>query len=689
MLPWNRNASGSELPRVELWVICLLSGLSFFSDSLLAKDSMTEEDLLAEIPMVVAATRLPQPVTDTPVAITVIDRQMIDATGFLEIPDLLRLVPGFQVGLSWRDHHTAVTYHGQSDGLSRRMQVLIDGRVAVGSLFGVVDWDRLGIVVDDIARIEVVRGPSSVSFGSNAFIGAINIITRGPYDNPGWRMSAATGSRGLGITSAQYSHVGEKFDYRASVNYFHTHGFSGVNDEATVRSGRFQGHYQMSAGTTLDFQLGHAEGPWGRGGSGLSLDPATHKEATEQYGNFRLTQSASPGNEWYFQVGMSSSEEDDKYDVGLLSDLLGVSPAQVPLAAPGQQDQDIIGSVFDHTTKRLDVEFQQLMTIGDKHRAVWGLGYREDKINGIATIGKTGWETMETYRVYGNLEYQLSDSMLLNAGVSYEDNDVNKGEFSPRIGVNVTLAKGHVLRFSVSESWRQPFVAEQLHDVALRFNDGSVLEQVQLSPERLDPERLRSYEIGYIGDWLGGKVSTDIKVFREEFEDEVEFVLDPFYPEVATIFNPGTILDVNGGSTDITGVETGIKWELSQETRLWLSYAFSEVDQHCQTLAFRCFHENDATPKHTGSLLVSHDFNRYWQASIGYYYLDEMAWTLWGGDTESYDRIDMRIARTFNLGSSDLKLELIGQNLGSDYKEFNQRNVFETRTFVRATVQFH
>ncbi|MBQ0711482.1 MAG: TonB-dependent receptor, partial [Porticoccus sp.] len=188
---------------------------------------------------------------------------------------------------------------------------------------------------------------------------------------------------------------------------------------------------------------------------------------------------------------------------------------------------------------------------------------------------------------------------------------------------------------------------------------------------------------------LNGELTTEVKVFREEFEKEVELVLDPFYPEVASIINPGAFLNVNGGSTDITGVETGIKWELNQETRLWLSYAFSEVDQHCQTLAFRCFHENDATPKHTGSLLVSHDFNRYWQASIGYYYLDEMAWTLWGGDTESYDRIDMRIARTFSLGSSDLKLELIGQNLGSDYKEFNQRNVFETRTFVRATVQFH
>lgn len=327
MLEWNRSASGGEFSPVVLWAAGILSGLSLFSNVVLAKGSLTEEDFLTDLPMVVAATRLPQPITDAPVAITVIDRQMIDASGFLEIPDLLRLVPGFQVGLSWRDHHTAVTYHGQSDGLSRRMQVLIDGRVAVGSLFGIVDWDRLGIVVDDIARIEVVRGPASVSFGSNAFIGAINIITRGPYDNPGWRMSAATGSRDMGITSVQYSHVGGKFDYRASANYFHTHGFSGVNDEATVRSGRFQGHYQMSAGTALDFQLGHAEGPWGRGGTGLSIDPATHKDATEQYGNFRFTQSATPGNEWYFQVGMSSSEEDDKYDVGLLSDLFGISPA--------------------------------------------------------------------------------------------------------------------------------------------------------------------------------------------------------------------------------------------------------------------------------------------------------------------------------------------------------------------------
>ena len=668
--------------------VFLLTWLTVFSE-LAVSAGITEEDILGDIPLVMAATRLPQSVTDTPVAITVIDRKMIDASGFIEIPDLLRLVPGFQVGLSWRDHHAAVTYHGQSDGLSRRMQVLIDGRVAVGSLFGIVDWDRLGIVIDDIARIEVVRGPAGVAYGSNAFVGAINIVTYEPFANPGWQMSATGGSKGTGLVSAQYSEVGDSFDYRASISYFHTDGFDGVNDETITRSGRFQGRYQLAPNINLDFQFGHSEGPWGRGGSGLSVDTKGSKEATEKYGNFRLTTAISPGNEWYVQFGILKAEEDDKYEIGLLSGLLGVTPAQVSTVVPGQQDQTIIGSIFDYTSHQLDVEFQQLLQWGASHRAVWGGGYRKDRVKGIGTVGKTSWNSMETYRVYGSLEYHLNDKILLNVGSIFEDNDMGAGKFSPRVGINITLMDDHVLRFSVAQSWRQPFLAEQFHDISIRLNDGSILEKVQTAPITLEHEKLRTYEIGYIGYWEKKRFSIEVKAFREEFQNEIEYVYDPFFPEVVSIFNLGAILDINGGATEITGIETGIKWQLNNQTHLWLSYAFSEVDQHCQALGFRCAHENDATPRHTASLLMSHDFGHGWEASVGYYYLDEMAWILWSGDIESYDRVDMRVARTFNIGRSILKLELIGQNLGGDYHEFSQNNLFETRTFVRATLQFH
>lgn len=666
----------------------LFLGLSQMASPVSAGPGLTEEDLLGEIPMVMSATRMPQSVTDTPVAMTVIDRNMIEASGFVEIPDLFRLVPGFQVGLSWRDHHSAVTYHGQSDGLSRRMQVLIDGRVAVGSLFGIVDWDRLGIVLDDIVRIEVVRGSAGVAYGSNAFVGVINIITRDPLDDPGWRMTATTGGENTTIMSTQYAHVGEWFDYIASASYFDTDGFDDVNDESTARSGRFKGHYQYTSNTFLDFQFGYSEGPWGRGGTGLSIDPVTSKEVKEQYGNLRLTQSASPGNEWYFQLGINSVEEDDTYNVGLLSDVLGVSPADIPVIVPGHTDQNIIGSAFDYTSNRLDVEFQKMSLWSNQHRALWGIGYRKDTVKGRSVIKTNDRESMDTFRAYGNLEYRLSDRVLMHLGLSYEDNNFVRGRFSSRFGFNVNLAENHVLTLAVAESWRQPYLAEHLHDVSIRLNDGSVLEQVQTSVGKLKPERMRSYEVGYVGYWLNKTLLTEMKVFREELRRELEFLADPFYPEVVSLFNPGSILDKNGGGTDTVGIEGSLNWQFTRNTRLWSAYSFAEVDQYCQDFSFRCAHENDATPRHTASLLFSHKFHHAWEASIGYYYLDDMAWTLWGGDRDSYDRVDLRVAKQINFDNSRLTLELIGQNLGGDYREFNENNVFETRTFVRATLQF-
>ena len=649
--------------------------------------NLSEEDIIADIPVALSVTRLPQSTTDTPMAITVIDRPMIEASGFIEIPDVLRLVPGFQVGLSWKDHHTAVTYHGQSDGLSRRMQVLIDGRVAVGSLFGLVDWDRLGITLDEIERIEVIRGPAGVAYGSNAFTGAINIVTREPSLDPGWRFSVASGSRDTSLLSAQYASAGETLDYRVSASYYHTDGFKDVNDQSIARSVRLQGSYQPASGTRVDFQLSQAGGPWGRGGTGDRFDPVGEKEAREKNGNLRFTHSLNPGNEWYLQFGFSSTEESEHFSLGLLSDLLAVAPAQVPVQIPGQQDQEVISYTYDYQVNRRDLEFQQLIS-GDRYRLAWGLGYRQDLVNIREITGLKEWTDMDTYRLQGNLEYRLTDQLLFNVGAIYEDNDINEGETSWRLGLNYTPEPEHMFRVSVAESWRQPSLLENKHHIAIRLADGTALDSIQLAPNGLDAERLRSYELGYVGRWLEDRLTTEIKVYREEFEDEVEYVWDPAYPELASLYNTGAILDMNSASTDIEGVEAGIKFRIGKGSRLWVSYAYADADQSCPPMAFRGFYDNSATPRHTASALFSQDLGGGWQWSAGYYYLDEMAWILWGADTEQYDRVDLRLARDLKLADADLKLELIAQNLGGDYYEFNGLNRFETRTFVRATLQF-
>jgi iron complex outermembrane receptor protein len=686
MVQWIKPHTKYILKLLKSARVVLVIWSMTLAESILS-DGITEEDLIGDFPVVMTATRLPQSVEDTPVAMTVIDRKMIEASGFIEIPDLFRLVPGFQVGLSWRDHHTAVTYHGQSDGLSRRMQLLIDGRVAVGSTFGIIDWDRLGITIDDIDRIEVVRGPAGVAYGSNAFIGAINLVTRNAFDNPGWRMSVASGSQGSTVASARYAEVGDNYDYRVSTSYFHTDGFDDVNDESTARSTRFQGKYQFGA-ITVDAQFGKSKGPWGRGGSGAPADPVDTKGGIEQYGNIRVTKSLSPGNEWYFQMGMSSTEEDETVNAGLLSGLLGIPPAQVPVVASGLQDQDVIATIFDISTNQLDLEFQRSLQFGNQNRAVFGMGYRKDTSNSLSATTQ-GWKASETYRVSGNLELKLSDATLLNIGALYEDNDYSGGKFSYRLGVNAKITNDHTIRVAMAESWRLLYLGEQNLGTALRLQDGTVIDQIQSTPRRISPERLRSYELGYIGEWFHGKLETEIKVYREKFEDEVEYIFDSTYPELVSIFNPGSISYVSGGATDIAGIETGIKWQLDSNSRLWVSYAFSEVDQDCLTQAFRCGAQIVAPPGHTASALIFHNFGRGWAGSLGYYYLDDMSWIVWGDDLDSYDRIDMRIAKSFTFSGASLKVELIGQNLGADYHEFKRNNVFETRTFIRATLQFH
>jgi len=113
-------------------------------------------DYLGDMPVVLSVSRLAQPLAEAPGAVTVINREMIHASGFREIPDLLRLVPGFYVG--WYDGTMATVNRGLPDQYSRRMQVLVDGRSIYTPLFGGVQWSDLPLAMDDIERIEVIRG---------------------------------------------------------------------------------------------------------------------------------------------------------------------------------------------------------------------------------------------------------------------------------------------------------------------------------------------------------------------------------------------------------------------------------------------------------------------------------------------------------------------------------------------------
>lgn len=177
--------------------------------SLLALGALTALSTAAEeriffssLPLVASVSRLPQQLSETPASVTIIDQEMIRTSGMRTVEDLLRLVPGFQV-TSHNQDPAIVAYHGLNYGLSNeeygpRVQVLVDGRSQYSPLFkSGVNWNLLPVALENIERIEVIRGANTVSYGSNAFMGVINIITMDPALTKGWMVSANHGNNGI------------------------------------------------------------------------------------------------------------------------------------------------------------------------------------------------------------------------------------------------------------------------------------------------------------------------------------------------------------------------------------------------------------------------------------------------------------------------------------------------------------
>jgi iron complex outermembrane receptor protein len=163
-----------------------------------------ESLFLDDIPVVLSASRLSQPINEAPAAVTVIDKQMIKDSGAWDLSEIFRLVPGMYVAYHADPYFSAdstVAYHGMvTTTTSDRMQVLIDGRSVYSGLFGGVNWSDLPIVLADIERIEVIRGPDSASYGANSYLGVINIITLHAAESQGASASFSYGnSRSEGV----------------------------------------------------------------------------------------------------------------------------------------------------------------------------------------------------------------------------------------------------------------------------------------------------------------------------------------------------------------------------------------------------------------------------------------------------------------------------------------------------------
>jgi len=286
-------------------------------------DASSEADHLGDLPVVLSATRLAQVQSDAPGAVSIIDRAMISASGARNIHELFRLVPGFQVGMH-TGNKPLVGYHGLSDEAPRRMLVQVDGRSVYSPYFTAgVEWNQIGVDIDDIERIEVFRGSNSATYGSNAFLGVANIITRAPAETLGTRVRYRAGDGGVNDIGLRVGRQLGDVAMRLSVARNFDHGFAGLNDWRKTELATLHSRWTADSDNSVEFQAGWTRSELGTGKEGNLTDPERSSQVSTSFGLIHWHHAPAPGEE--LSVSYYHQEENGRDNFDLL---IPVSPRQ-------------------------------------------------------------------------------------------------------------------------------------------------------------------------------------------------------------------------------------------------------------------------------------------------------------------------------------------------------------------------
>ncbi|WP_318652111.1 TonB-dependent receptor [Pseudomonas sp. PDM14] len=692
----------------------LLSLLALVTTTPLVADDLFIDDA---VPEVLTATRLKQAPAAVPGSMTVLDRALIEATGARDIPELMRLVPGMMVGYL-SGHESTVNYHGTNVTEARRMQVLIDGRSVYRPGLATVDWTDIPVAIEDIERIEVFRGPNSVSYGANALMGVINILTRNPADSSGTRLKYTQGQRGIRDFYASQGFELGSGAMRLSLSGKEDDGFDHDHRGDDYRDSRRLTRFNLSATHTLDekqsidWQLAAKEGsnqePYDYESIFLDLPPGDSDSdvvARDYAGSLRWNLDLNPQHSLYVQSNVQHWERKQEWRAcegaiafsPQLAELFQLGsdyfyevlkrPASISSGTPQQQalatqvfgqilgggNQPTCGNVNKHLREtRYDLELQDTYSLSDNLRLVSGLSYRYDQASSDTFFN--GKLSNQLWRAFGHVEWTLGEHWVLQGGAMFEDDELTDSSLTPRLAVNYLITPQHGLRAVYSEAVRSADMYENNVDWRYRItnltptingNSSAYFFTHARGPGDLDQEIMRSRELGYNGLFTDLGLAVDVKLFYDEIHRMISAPLQ------ADNFEPS-----NDDMTRFKGAETQLDWRLGSADRLRLTYAYVDFVATSRQ-------DDRLTARNSGSAGWLRDWGHGWSSSVFYYGADML-------NQYRFERLDLRLAKRIRLGSTDLQLAGVMQQRLDDEPLTWKENLYDERRllYLSAELEF-
>jgi len=430
---------------------------------------------------VTSVSKEPVKISETPAAIFVITQEDIRRSGATSVPEALRLAPGVEVAQVDSDHWS-IAVRGFAGQFSKSLLVLIDGRSVYTPLFSGVYWDVQNLMLEDVDRIEVIRGPGGTIWGSNAVNGVINIITKSANETKGMLARLGGGSVDQGTGAARYGGtVGKDFNYRI-------YGMGFINGpEFHADHDGFDDWRMGQMGFRTDWKSGDrdtftVQGDLYRGVSGERVVIATFTPPAELIPDDNAF--VSGGNivaRWRHQTGEGSDIQFQTYfDRTNLQDL-----------------------ELGETRDTFDFDFIQHQAIRGDQKLTWGLGARVSPSNFIQTsAGVSFVPNKETDSIYsGFAQYEtpiITDKLMLTAGTKLEHNTFSGFEYQPSVRLLWTPTDKQSFWAALTRAVRTPSEVDKhvQFEIFIENAPPPVYFSIEGSPT-LKAERLLSYEVGY------------------------------------------------------------------------------------------------------------------------------------------------------------------------------------------------
>ncbi len=645
------------------WFVLILMGMApVYAQSSLDEAEVTSEliqmdlDELMDIEVTSASKKL-EKLSSVPAAIYVLTQEDIRRSGHTSIAELLRMVPGVQVARV-SANRWAITSRGFAGVFSNKLLVLLDGRSVYTPSFAGVYWDVLDTVLDDIKRIEVIRGPGAALWGANAVNGIINIITKDASNTQGGLINAGSGSQ-LDFGSIRYgANLGKNAHYRVYFKGFNQDSFiekSGEDAEDTwqLRQAGFRLDWSISEMNSLTFQGDQYVGTIGGKAvvNPFFLSPEVKDD--DILGKNLMVR-------WQHRFSTTS-----EMTIQLYHDQF--------------ERNDIDG--FGELRNTFDLDFQHAFTIGEHQEIIWGFGYRttRDNFRVIPIVGFFPDHREDTLRsAFIQDEITLLDNQLrFTMGTKYEYNDYTGSEFQPSVRLLWTPAPTHVFWAATSRAVRSPSRNEadiQVNVLAFPIPNGSTGIVRLEGDQDVTSEELLAYEAGYRVQMTKSSF-LELAVFYNIYDHLASIESgEPYCASKVSVFPMCSPLEhvifpqrydnlLNGLTR---GAEVNGQWKVTPNWKLigWYTWLEMQLDpEGISTYDEDVENKAKLSPKNQFQLRSNLDLPLDFELDTALYYVNQLDQQ----KVPSYTRFDLRLA--YITLHSDFSLVL--QNLfGGRHLEF-------------------